>query len=538
MDIKRQILIASIVVPQSINVPSAPTAPSAASNGVPSLASQQPAIAEQPTATVNTSFVTVETDLATIKINTLGGGIENLTLKDELRKADTPDEGFQLLKNTPTDVFISQSGLIGNSGTYPNHNTQYTVEKSNYELGAGTTVEVPFYWTSPEGNIFVKKFVFNKDSYVIDVDYQITNSLAEPWTGYLYAQFKRTQPLDKKKGSFMQLPSFMGGVKYTSENKYDKISFKDIKEDNLAISTGDGWVGMLQHYFTGLWMPETSDNTEAYKFYSRYTDGVQPEYIMGYNSLVPLELQAGEQGTLSTKAFVGPKVQSRLKGLEKSSDAEGLSLSVDYGWLTVIADPLFWMLDKIHSVVKNWGWSIIILTILIKLAFYPLSAAGYKSMAKMKKFQPRIQTLKERYGDDKAGLQQEMMKLYKEEKVNPAGGCLPMLIQIPVFIALYYVLLESVELRHAPFALWLQDLSSKDPYYILPVLMGASMLLQFRLNPTPMEPMQQKIMTIMPIMMTFLFITFPSGLVLYWVVNNILSIAQQWTINKTIGKEK
>jgi len=219
-------------------------------------------------------------------------------------------------------------------------------------------------------------------------------------------------------------------------------------------------------------------------------------------------------------------------------NVEGLSLSVDYGWLTVVADPLFWALDKIHGLVGNWGWAIIILTILIKLVFFPLSAASYKSMARMKKLQPRMETLKERFGDDRQGLQQEMMKLYKEEKVNPAGGCLPILIQIPVFIALYYVLLESVELRHAPFALWIQDMSSKDPYYILPILMGLSMMLQFRLNPAPMEPIQQKIMTFMPIVMTFLFITFPSGLVLYWVVNNVLSIAQQWTINRTIGVDR
>ena len=484
-------------------------------------------------------YITVETDLIIAKINTQGGGIESLKLKKQAEKAETPDVKFALLKNTPAEIFISQSGLIGNNGQYPNHNTLYFSEKDNYQLTEEKTeIIVPLRWVSENGMVFSKAFIIRRDSYLIDIKFNAENTLTTPWKGYFYAQFKRSQPVDLQRGSLIQLPSFMGGVQYTPQDKYKKVSFKDISKENLNLKTQTGWIGMLQHYFAGVWLAEPSQ-TNNYKFYSKYLDHPnQPKYIMGFQQQTPLSLNPGQSGSIETKVFIGPKEQSRLNKIEEEKNIEGLALTVDYGWLTVIAEPLFWILDRVNDVVKNWGWAIIILTILIKLAFYPLSAASYRSMARMKKLQPRMETLKERFGDDRAALQQEMMKLYKEEKVNPAGGCLPILIQVPVFIALYYVLLESVEMRHAPFALWLQDLSSKDPYFILPILMGASMMLQFRLNPTPMEPIQQRIMMIMPIVMTFLFVSFPSGLVLYWVVNNILSIAQQWAINRRIVKEK
>ncbi len=518
------------------SVPGTPVTPSV--DSVPNaLPEQSPAI--NGNSSSGAQFITIETDLATAVINTQGGGIENLTLKKEADKAETPDIGFALLKNTAAEVFVSQSGLIGNNGGYPNHTSAYSYQKTNYVLEDGQNeLKIPLSWTSPEGLVFTKTFIFKRDSYVIDVNFAVNNSSAKQWQGFMYGQFKRTQPRDAQKGSLIQLPSFMGGVQYTPEDKYNKVSFDDISEENLNVNTDNGWIGMLQHYFVGVWMPQSSnENPAKYNFYSTYKNNpARPEYIMGFKSLSPLTVQAGQSGSVHTSAFIGPKEQKRLKIIQKESNVEGLALTVDYGWLTVISDPLFWILKTIHSVVQNWGWSIILLTILIKLLFFPLSAASYKSMARMKKLQPRMETLKERFSDDKAALQQEMMKLYKQEKVNPAGGCIPILIQVPVFIALYYVLLESVEMRHAPFALWMQDLSSKDPYYILPILMGASMMLQFRLNPTPMEPMQQKIMMIMPIAMTFLFVTFPSGLVLYWVVNNVLSIAQQWTINKAIVK--
>jgi len=522
----------------SNNLPTAPsttTSPSSTAENVPSVAGQSPTAIAVPLADNNTvskdQKIRVETDLFVAHINTKGGGIDDLRLKKQLKEATTPDIGFHLLKNIVTEKFISQSGLIGTAGQYPNHYSQYSAAASDYIL-SGDSIDVPLTWTADNGQQFTKTFRFKKDSYVIDVDYQLTNQQGNNVDAYLYAQFKRSQPIDAKKGSFLQLPSFMGGIIYTPEDKYQKVSFSDIEDEKLDVKTDSGWVGMLQHYFAGVWIPKKGDD---YSFYSNYEKQANPEYTIGYKTLKPLVLVPNQSGSLSTSMYVGPKEQSRLKQIEKDSGIDGLALTVDYGWLTVIADPLFWVLEKINSVVKNWGWSIILLTILIKLAFYPLSAASYRSMANMKKLQPRMETLKERFADDKAQLQQAMMKLYKEEKVNPAGGCLPILIQIPVFIALYYVLLESVELRHAPFALWWQDLTSPDPYYVLPILMGLSMLLQQKLNPAPMEQMQKNIMMIMPLVLTFLFLTFPQGLVLYWVVNNCLSILQQWRINKTIG---
>lgn len=501
-----------------------------------------PSVTEQPISTLAVPItddsllptnqkIRVETDLFVAQINTKGGGIDDLRLKNQLKEATTPDIGFHLLKDIPTEKFISQSGLIGTAGKYPNHYTQYSAAANEYVLN-GDSIEVPLSWTADNGQQFTKTFRFSKNSYIIDIDYQLKNQQASNMDAYLYAQFERSRPLDEKKGSFLQLPSFMGGVIYTPEDKYKKISFSDIEDDKLGIKTDSGWVGMLQHYFVGVWMPK---NDGDYSFYSNYEKLANPVYTIGYKTVKPMVLVPNQSGKLSASMFVGPKEQTRLKSIQNDSSVDGLALTVDYGWLTVIADPLFWILEKINSVVNNWGWSIILLTILIKLVFYPLSAASYKSMAKMKKLGPRMETLKERFSDDKAQLQQAMMKLYKEEKVNPAGGCLPILIQIPVFIALYYVLLESVELRHAPFALWWQDLTSPDPYYVLPILMGLSMFLQQKLNPAPMEQMQKNIMMIMPLVLTFLFLTFPQGLVLYWVVNNCLSIVQQWSINKTIG---
>lgn len=520
----------------SANLPTTPSTSTGTEN-VPSV--DQAAVSSNTIAvpaTENSSISTaqkvrVETDLFVAYINTKGGGIDDLRLKKQLKEATTPDIGFHLLKDIPTEKFVSQSGLIGTEGQYPNHYTQYSATASEYVVNEGS-VEVPLIWTADDGQQFSKIFRFTKNSYVVEVDYQFTNQKGTNRDAYLYAQIKRSRPLDEKKGSFLQLPSFMGGVIYTPEDKYSKVSFSDIEDQKLDIKTDSGWVGMLQHYFVGVWMPKKG---EDYNFYSNYEKQANPEYTIGYKTVKPLVLAPNQSGNLSTSMFVGPKEQSHLKKIQKDSGVDGLALTVDYGWLTVIADPLFWVLDKINSVVNNWGWSIILLTILIKLVFYPLSAASYKSMAKMKKLQPRMETLKERFADDKPQLQQAMMKLYKDEKVNPAGGCLPILIQIPVFIALYYVLLESVEIRHASFALWWQDLTSPDPYYVLPILMGLSMFLQQKLNPAPMEQMQKNIMMIMPLALTFLFLTFPQGLVLYWVVNNCLSIVQQWSINKTIG---
>lgn len=483
-------------------------------------------------------LITITTDLYIATINTLGGNIERLELRKEPVAIDKQDQGFPLLKQqhneSNKEVFITQDGLLVKNRKAPNHlETLYRAEQTEYSTsdGESSEVKIPLTWVSADGVRYKKVYTFKHDSYVVDIDYEIENRSQKDWSGYLYAQFNRSKPYDSNKGSFAQLPSYLGGVTYSEEDQYQKVSFDDMEDSDLSKETNSGWVAMLQHYFVAAWIPE---NGGKKLFYTSVTkNNGNPKYKIGYKTLEPIAIAKDQKGTIGTSVFLGPKEQNRLKRIEKEQNIEGLNLTVDYGMWTFAADPLFWVLDKINLLVKNWGWSIIILTILIKLLFYPLSAASYRSMAGMKKLQPRIQTLKERYKDDKQKFQIEMMELYKKEKINPAGGCLPILIQIPVFIALYWVLLESVELRQAPFALWWQDLSSPDPYFVLPILMGASMWLQQKLNPAPMEEMQKKIMTIMPIALTFLFLSFPQGLVLYWVVNNILSIVQQWQINKT-----
>lgn len=476
------------------------------------------------------SIISVTTDIVIAKINTNGGVIQSIELRKEPITIDQKDQGFPLLMKTNLETFVAQDGILVSGQTGPNHaQTLYQSQTDDYSLGNANSVQVPLTWVSEGGIEYTKVFTFTRDSYVVDIDYQVVNKTGENWQGYLYAQFNRTQPADSG-GGFGRLPSYTGGAIYTEEEKYEKIDFKDMTKQNLATQTNSGWVAMLQHYFVGAWIPK---NGGPKQFYSAVNNSqANPIYRLGYKTLEPKLIPAGQTDSIGTSVYLGSKEQSRLKKIQKDSNITGLALTVDYGVLTFIADPLFTVLNWIHNVVGNWGWSIILLTLLIKMVFYPLSAASYKSMAGMKKLQPRIKTLKERYKDDRQKFQMEMMALYKKEKINPAGGCLPILIQIPVFIALYWALLESVEIRQAPFALWLQDLSAPDPFYILPVLMGASMWAQQQLNPAPMDDIQKKVMTIMPIALTFLFLTFPQGLVLYWVVNNVLSMAQQWFINK------
>lgn len=477
--------------------------------------------------------IIITTDLLIATINKRGGVIEGIELLDEPISIDKPDQGYPLLKNTIDEIFVAQDGLLVSGQTdAPNHlNTDYQSPSKEYNLGGAQTVEVPLTWVSESGVRYTKIFTFKRDSYVIDVNYRVENNSSASWQGYHYAQFSRTEPTNTG-GGFGQLPSYTGAAKYTSVDKYQKIKFKEIRKEDLSVETQDGWVAMLQHYFVGVWMPQSG---QAMRFYTT-TDKRErlPQHRIGYKTTQPVVIPAGGHGSLSSKVYLGSKQQSRLKQIAKDDGVEGLALTVDYGWLTFIADPLFTLLSYIHKVVGNWGWAIVILTLLIKIAFYPLSAASFRSMAGMRKLQPRIKTLKDRYKDDKQKFQMEMMALYKKEKINPAGGCLPILVQIPVFIALYWALLESVEIRQAPFALWLQDLSAPDPYYILPILMGASMWAQQKLNPAPMDEIQKKVMAIMPIALTFLFLTFPQGLVLYWVVNNVLSMAQQWFIYKQL----
>ena len=516
-------------VVQKQTLPSVPS--DTASSGLPAVPQQSSQVSQgqtQPQVTRLSSgdLIRVETDLVIAMINTRGGTIDRLELKQEPASRETPEQGFVLLKNELDEQFVVEDGLQTSNGSAPTHEDVYQFDNTSYELGSADSVSVPLTFTNTDGVEFTKKITFKRDSYVVDITYDITNRSAAPWQGYFYGQFRRTEP-ESSGGGFGQLPAYTGGAYHTEEDKYTKYDFGDMQDKALAKPVSRAWVAMLQHYFVGAFLPNETQKT----LYSIAGQEASPVYRLGYISSSVTNVAAGETGQAMTQVFVGPKTQSRLKLLEEQGFT-GLARTVDYGWLTFLADPLFWLLDKIHSIVGNWGWAIILLTVLIKAAFFKLSDKSGKSMAAMKKLQPRLQTLKERYKDDRQKFQMEMMALYKKEKINPAGGCLPILVQMPVFLALYWVLLESVELRQAPFALWLQDLSAPDPYYVLPVLMGVTQFIMFRLNPAPMEDIQKKVFMIMPIVFVFIFAGFPQGLVLYWVVNNILSMAQQWYINR------
>ena len=505
-------------------VPSVPLSEQSTAD-VPSVASDLPQVPTEQVQTDPASLIVIDTDIVRATINTKGGVIEGLELKKNPISLDQPDQGFPLLKKTSTEIYVSQDGLIPyGAAEAPNHLTQYQSAASEYKLNDDNQLVVPLVWRSESGVEFRKTLTFSRDSYVVDINYSVSNNSGKPWAGVFYGQLNRSIPEDTG-GGFGRLPVYTGGAYYDPEEKYQKIDFDEFndKPDNEGgVIKNIGWVGMLQHYFVSAWIPGSQTN----EFYSAINN-TNNLYRIGYKTTTPVRVANGETGNLSSRVYLGSKEHSRLENYEDEGVTD-FDLLVDYGKLTFIADPLFFVLNLIHGVVGNWGWAIILLTLLIKLAFYPLSAASYRSMGKMKKLQPRMATLKERYKDDRQKFQMEMMALYKKEKVNPAGGCLPILIQIPVFIALYYVLLESVEMRHAPFALWWVDLSAKDPYYVLPILMGVSMYLMQKLNPAPMDEIQKKVMMIMPFALTFLFMTFPQGLVLYWVVNNILTMAQQW----------
>ena len=465
--------------------------------------------------------ITVKTDVYDIEIDTIGGDVRRVDLLKYPVEVDKPDQPFRLMDDGK-NFFIAQAALLpANDSPAPNHHQQFQAEKSAYQMAPGAeTLEVRLSWSDGQGIAIDKVYTFHRDSYVIDVDFEVKNGSARPWSGHMYRQLQRSEPEDS--GSAF-IYTYTGGVIYSEEEKYEKIKFDDMKESNLSRTISGGWAAMIQHYFLGAWIPPKD---ETGNYYSKAPG--ENRYILGMVSDAS-SVAPGETGALGARLYVGPKLQDHLQEV-----ANGLELTVDYGILTIISEPLFWMLKQIHNIIGNWGWAIIILTIMIKAVFYKLSETSYKSMAHMRKVQPRLQALKERFGDDKQKLNEAMMKMYREEKINPLGGCLPILVQIPVFIALYWMLLESVEMRQAPFMFWIHDLSTKDPFYVLPVLMGATMLIQHRLNPTPLDPIQARVMMILPIAFTFFFMFFPAGLVLYWVVNNTLSIAQQWYITRVV----
>jgi YidC/Oxa1 family membrane protein insertase len=486
---------------------------------------QQPPTATQVAASEVGQKISVKTDYLLAEIDTAGGDLRRLEL---LQHRDTLDKtkNFVLFQNQPEHVYMVQSGLIGQD--LPTHKTQFSAQATSYELKPGAErLEVKLTAPAVDGIKVAKIYTFHKSSYLIDVSYEITNNSANPLQPYAYFQFLR----DSKSpaGETKLVPTYTGPAIYTEQEKFEKIEFSSIDKGKAKYpqNADNGWIAMLQHYFLAAWLPK--DKTPREYYVKKLGDDL---YSVG--TILPVaNIEPGKTVIITIPFYAGPQEQDSLSKL-----APGLGLTVDYGWLTVIAVPLFWVLSWLYKWVQNWGTAIILLTILIKSLFYPLSATSYRSMAKMRVLAPKMQKIKEQFGNDRQKLHQAMMELYKTEKINPLGGCLPIVVQIPVFIALYWVLLASVELRHAPFALWITDLSAPDPYYVLPVVMGITMIIQSRLSPEPPDPIQARMMKIMPIAFSVFFFFFPAGLVLYWLVNNILSIAQQWQITRAIERAK
>jgi len=487
--------------------------------------------AQEMSAVPASRIITVHTDVLDVAIDTVGGNIvrANLLKYPELIYQTKP---IQLLSDDAVKYYVSESGLISNLGPDTHKKqAQYTSVQKEYALSpTENSIKVRLVLNNTKGVGFTKIFTFTKGRYDIAVDYEIDNRSHKVWTGQFYAQIKRKN-FDSSRGWF-SFNTYTGAAISSAEIPYEKISFSDIEsaakdhKEFIRDSQG-GWAAMQQRYFLSVWVPP---HDQTHRFFSKLNNGV---YTIGLSNNA-ISVPAGQKGTVGSILYVGPEITDNIAHL-----ASGLDRTVDYGWLYILSVGFFWLLKNIYKLVGNWGWAIIIVTFLIKAAFYKLSESSCRSMAKMKDLMPKMQALKERYGDDRQKLHQATMELYKKEKINPLnlGGCLPMLIQIPFFIALYYVLISAVELRHSPFMFWIHDLSSRDPYYILPILMGLSMFLQQRLTPTSADPAQAKMMMFMPVIFTVFFLSFPSGLVLYWLVSNILSILQQWYINKKLATE-
>lgn len=488
----------------------------------------QPTLEHNAVTANQSQLIHVKTDVIALSIDLSQGDIVNMHLSDYPVSVEEKDKPITLLTNKTGERYVANSSLLISSGqAVENVNLNFTADKSEYVLAPdNNSLTVTLTGKTAEGLSVKKEFIFTKGSYLIQVNYLINNQGTTTWKGYLNTQLLRTTPPEDK-SSIFHVGSYTG-ASYSNpgKNRYKKVSFSDMAKANLDVDAQGGWIAMQQHYFVSAWIPEISSQN---KFYTRAADG---DYTIGTVSK-PIVIEPAAQQNLNAKLYVGPEITSVLK-----ETAPGLDLTVDYGWLWFLSSLLFSLMKAIYSVVGNWGWSIVLVTVLIKLAFYRLSATSYKSMAGMRQLQPKLQALRERYGDDKAKMSQATMELYRQEKVNPLGGCLPIVIQIPVFIALYWVLLESVELRQAPFIFWIKDLAMADPYHVLPIIMGATMLIQQRLNPAPPDPMQAKIMMFLPILFTGLFWNFPAGLVLYWIVNNTLSILQQWYITRKYSDDR
>ncbi|HEV2430327.1 MAG TPA: membrane protein insertase YidC [Burkholderiales bacterium] len=508
-----------------------PTA-STEQQGVPAPAKPAPPAAK-PSAAVpgaeeaKGEVIRVSTDLVVAEIDTLGGTLKRVEL---VRHKDSKDLSKNLVLLGSERQYEAQSGLAGEGG--PNHRTLWRAEPGERALAPGRDeVAVQLLAAGKDGLEVRKSYTFKRNSYVVDVVLEVRNPGAAPVAAYAYFQLTHDGKPETNTTTVAETfgaQSFIGFAVYTDERKFEKVHLSDLdkgKTDYVKQAT-NGWLAFVQHYFVSAWLPPQGLPRD-------YVAEKRPDGIYAARAMVPVSVAAGGSAAVNVPLYVGPQEQRRLQ-----SAAPGLDLVVDYGWLAIIAWPLFWLLEKFYALSGNWGVAIILLTVLIKLVFFPLSAASYKSMAKMKLITPRLQKLREMYAHDRQKMNQAMMELYKTEKINPLGGCFPILVQIPVFIALYWVLLAAIELRHAPFMLWIKDLSALDPYYVLPILMTATMVLQTRMNPVPPDPVQARVMQIMPFVFSIFFFFFPAGLVLYWLVNNILSIAQQWQIQRMFDRDK
>lgn len=520
-----------------------PTEVAPANTGAPDLPGVTPsAEAIMPASAETATTIRVVTNTLILDISLLGGDITRVALPQYSANIDRLDQPFVLMQQDPGAVYTAMSGLIGANGTdTAQGRPRFIATAPSYELAAGQdTLAVDLQYEAIDGARITKRFVFHRDSYVVDMDYLIDNTGSQPWRGAMFAQLKRDgRPDPGASGGKLGVKPFIGFATRSADEPYHKFTFKDITETPWQAANQGGWIALVQHYFIGAWIPSPEQTNSFSMLHTQNGDNI------GRFTSPEIEIAPGTTGRFGSRFYAGPKDQYRLRQI-----SPGLELTVDYGWLWWIAQPLFallfffatgqlhiagWSVD-LGAGLGNWGAAIVLLTVLVKAVFFHLSATSYKSMAKMRKLQPKMLELRDRYGDDRQKLSQETMELYRKEKVNPLGGCLPILIQMPVFLSLYWVLLESVELRHAPLALWIRDLSAMDPYFVLPLLMGASMFFQQKLNPPPPDPMQAKIFQFMPLVFTVFFLFFPAGLVLYWLVNNLLSMAQQWVITRQIER--
>lgn len=507
-----------------------PDMPAAAStegtqSDIPVVASEQQASA-LPETQASSQLIRVRTDVFELAIDPRGGDIIDLRLPQFPRRQDRPDVPFQLFERSAERIYEAQSGLIGDGPDKASGRPLYSSEQQQYQLAEGQDRLVVDLTYSEDGVDYIKRFSFDRGTYNLEVRYLIDNRSEKPWSGIMFGQLKRDSTGDPSSSTATGTATYLGAALWTKDEPYTKVSMGDMDDKNFRATVEGGWIAWLQHYFVTAWIPSPDQTNQV-----QTRKDSQGNYIIGFTGSA-VAVAPGSQGEIAATLYAGPKDQDKLEEL-----SPGLRLTVDYGFLWFLAQPIFWLLSAIHTLLGNWGWSIIVLTIIIKLIFFPLSAASYRSMARMRAVAPKMQALKEQHGDDRQKMSQAVMELYKKEKINPLGGCLPILVQMPVFLALYWVLLESVEMRQAPWMFWITDLSIKDPFFILPIIMGVTMFIQQQLNPTPPDPMQAKVMKLLPIIFTFFFLWFPAGLVLYWVVNNVLSIGQQWYITRKIEKQ-